>query len=254
MSNQLTYLYNDGTRYWYDTHATVTRTAEDRAQSMDDYKVLEEAGKRLRAQQWDKGALGSVHFLPESSAEIPDEQSARVVVLGPEYTHRNNRNESEAMQYISEIMNSRGNSPRHHRNMVVFIAPDEARNAEWADSKRKYLAWESIKADRETLNLDVQQSKQVEEALKRESETVDKRLQETYSWLIVPLQPDKSKPVTLSQERLSGGNPFLERAARKLKSNEWLIQKMSPDSLLMELEPVGWRDMQHLSIKKLWDG
>ncbi len=253
MSNQLTYLYNDGTRYWYDTRATVTRTAEDRAQSMDDYKVMDEAGKRLRAQPWDKRALGSVHFLPESSAEIPDEQSARVVVLSPEYTHRNNRNDSEAMQYINEIMHSRGNSPRHHRNMLVFIAPDEARNAEWADSKRKYLAWESIKADRETLNLDVQQSKQVEEALKRESETVDKRLQETYSWLIVPLQPVKCKPVTLSQERMSGDHPFLERAARKLKSNEWLIQKMSPDSLLMELEPLGWRDMQRLSIKKLWE-
>ena len=46
MSNQLTYLYNDGTRYWYDTRATVNRTAEDRAQSMDEYQVLDEVGKR----------------------------------------------------------------------------------------------------------------------------------------------------------------------------------------------------------------
>ena len=45
MSSQLTYLYSDGTRFWYDTRATVTRTAEDRAQSMDPYRVLEEAGK-----------------------------------------------------------------------------------------------------------------------------------------------------------------------------------------------------------------
>ena len=110
MSNQLTYLYNDGTRYWYDTRATVNRTAEDRAQGMDEYKVLDEAGKRLRDQKWDRRVLGSVHFLPEGSAEVPDEQSVRVVVLGPEHTHRTNNIDSEAMKFISEIMNNRGNS------------------------------------------------------------------------------------------------------------------------------------------------
>ena len=253
MSNQLTYLYNDGTRYWYDTRATVNRTAEDRAQGMDEYKVLDEAGKRLRDQKWDRRVLGSVHFLPEGSSEVPDEQSARVVVLGPEHTHRTNNIDSEAMKFITEIMNSRGNSPRHHRNMLVFIAPDETRNNEWEDSIRKYLAWKSIEREREELNLDAQQSRQVAEAIKRESETVDKRLQETYCWLIVPQQPDSSEKVTLEQERLSGSNAFLDRAARKLKNNEWLIDGLSPDNLLMELEPLGWRDMPHLSIKKLWE-
>ena len=254
MSNQLTYLYNDGTRYWYDTRATVNRTAEDRAQSMDEYKVQAEAGRRLRDQKWDKHFLGGVHFLPESSAEVPDEQSARVVVLGPEFTHKNHNDSSEAMQEINNIMSSRGNSPRHHRNMVVFIAPDEIRNAEWEDSIRKYLAWESIKGDIANLNLDQQQIKQVDEALRREGETVDKRLQETYSWLIVPQQPDSSQVVTLSQERLSGDPPFLERAARKLKNNEWLIHGLSPDNLLMELEPLNiWKDEPHLSVKKLWE-
>ena len=43
LSSQLTYLYHDGRHYWYDTRATVNRTAEDRAQSMDAYKIQEEA-------------------------------------------------------------------------------------------------------------------------------------------------------------------------------------------------------------------
>ena len=254
MTKLLTYLYNDGTRYWYDTRATVNRTAEDRAQSMDRYKVLQEAGMRLRAQPWDRRALGSVHFSPESSAEIPDEQSARVIVLSPETTHRNNRSDSAAMTFITEIMNSRGNSPRHHRNMLVFIAPDESRYAELESSIRRYLAWDSIKEDEDTLNLDRQQSKQVEEALKREGETVDKQLQETYSWLIVPLQPDRHEPVSLTQERMSGDNPFLERAASKLKSNEWLIHGLSPDYLFDELEPLDiWKAEPHLKVKTLWE-
>ena len=256
MSNQLTYLYNDGTRYWYDTRATVNRTAEDRAQSMDEYKVLDEVGKRLHAQNLKSytKVLGSVHIMPEGSAEVPDEQSARVVVLGPEHTHRTNNTDSAAMIEARDIMENRGNSPRHHRNMLVFIAPDETRNSEWDEIIRKYLAWKSIESDREVLNLDAQQSRQVAEAIKRESETVDKRLQETYCWLIVPQQPDRNQKVTLEQERLQGSAPFLERAARKLKSNEWLIHGLSPDNLLMELEPLDiWKDEPHLSIKTLWD-
>ncbi len=253
MSNQLTYLYNDGRHFWYETRATVNRTAEDRAEGMDEYEILKEVDSRLNAQPWDRRALGSVHIMPEGSAEIPDEQSVRVVVLGPEHTHKSNDRNSAAMQEIESIMNSRGNSPRHHRNMLVFVAPDDVRNLEWADSIRKYLAWKSIERDAAVLNLDHQQSTQVEEAIKRESETVDERLQETYSWLIVPLQPDRTAPVALSQERLAGKNPFLERVARKLKNSGWLIQSWSPDNLLMELEPLGWQTMNHLSIKTLWE-
>lgn len=41
------------------------------------------------------------------------------MTLGHETAHRNNREDSEAMQFIEEILYNRGNSPRHHRNMLV---------------------------------------------------------------------------------------------------------------------------------------
>ncbi len=253
MVGLLNYLYHDGARYWYATRPTVNRVAQDRAQDMDDYKILEAAGKRLRAQKWDKSAFASVHFLPESSAEIPDEQSARLVVLAPEHSHKRNDETSAAMTEARDILENRGNSPRHHRNMLIFIAPDATRNSEWQDSIRMYLAWDSIKRDIAQLNLDVQQIKQVEQNLKRESEAVDTRLQETYRWLLVPDQPDRMGAVTLSPTRLPGSDDFLQSAARKLKSQEWLIYKLSPDNLLEELKPLNiWADAPHLSLKKLW--
>ena len=125
-------------------------------------------------------------------------------------------------------MANRGNSPRHHRNTLVFIAPDETRNGNGRPASADILAWQSIEADKEALNLDVQQSKQVEEAVKRESETVDKQLQETYSWLIAPEQPSPNAQVGFACERIRVSQNFLDGAARKLKSNEWLIHNMSP--------------------------
>ena len=271
MADQLSFLYRNETRYWYDTRPTLNRTAADLAQNMEDYRVLEEAAERLRKQPWDKQSLGAVHFLPATSAEVPDEQRTRLVVLDPERRHKSNNANSEAMNYIKNIMNSRGNSPRHHRNMLVFIAPDDTRYAELQGSIRKYLAWESIKRQTADLNLDVAQIRQVDENIGKESETVNSQLQATYCWLIVPKLPKMPKlqelqeeqeqqnqkksagEIVYEQERLLGSTPFLERAARKLKSNEWLIHDFAPETLLMELDPLGWRDMQHLNIKKLWE-
>ena len=267
LSDQLTYLYRNETRYWYDTRPTLNRTAEEYAKNMDAYLVLEEAGDRLRAQSWDEKELGGVHFLPESSAEVPDEQRFRVVVLGPKYTHKSGNDESEAMQFIKtgklhengerdneSLLFTRGNSQRHHKNMLVFIAPDDTRCGEWQQSIRKYLAWKTIKRKTAELNLDVAQIKQVEENLEKAAEAVDSQLQAAYSWIIVPKQPNPREDIVYDQERLQGSTPFLERAARKLKSNEWLIPNMSPDYLIRELEPLDiWKDTPHLSVKKLWE-
>ena len=49
LSNQLTYLYTDGSRYWYDTRPTVNRIALDRAPRVPVDEVYAETVKRLRA-------------------------------------------------------------------------------------------------------------------------------------------------------------------------------------------------------------
>lgn len=267
MADQLSYLYKNETRYWYDTRPTLNRTAADLAQHMEEYLVLEEAGKRLRDQKWGKQALGSVHFLPENSAEVPDEQRFRVVVLGPVYTHESGADESEAMQFIKtgkphengdrdneSLLFTRGNAQRHHKNMLVFVVPDEKRCGEWRKSIRKYLAWKSIERKITELNLDVAQIRQVKENLEKATEVVDIQLQAAYSWIIAPKQPDPREAIAYDQERLQGSAPFLERVARKLISNEWLIPKVSPDHLMRELAPLDfWNDAPHLSVKKLWE-
>ena len=48
MGGQLTYLYTDGSRHWYDTRPTVNKLARDRAQSLIDPEIEAELVKRLR--------------------------------------------------------------------------------------------------------------------------------------------------------------------------------------------------------------
>lgn len=253
MSNQLTYLYSDGSRYWYDTRPTVNRIAQDRAQNIHADLVYQEAIDRLRAVRYRREDFAAAHIAPQSSGDVADEWRARVVVLAPEYGHKKNGSLSRAQEVAKEILENRGNAPRLYRNMLVFIAPDATNTEAWEQSLREYLAWKSIDDEAEPLNLDAQQRKQVASALKRAEETLLARLQETYSWLIVPAQPVPTGPIEYQAHRISGQDSFYDRAARKLRQSELLIQRWSPDNLRMELDRYLWRDQPHLGLKQLWE-
>ncbi|MFQ3648209.1 MAG: DUF499 domain-containing protein [Anaerolinea sp.] len=254
MSNQLTYLYTDGSRYWYDTRPTVNRIAQDRAQNISADLVHKEAIDRLRAVRYRREDFAAAHIAPQSSGDVVDEWRTRVVVLAPEHGHkRNGGSLSRAQEEAKNILENRGNAPRLYRNMLVFIAPDVANAQAWEQSLREYLAWKSINNDAEQLNLDAQQRKQVAAALKRTEETLLARLQETYCWLIVPTQPEPTQPIQYEAHRISGQDSFYDRAARKLSQHELLIYRWSPDNLRAELDRYLWRDQPHLGLKQLWE-
>ena len=253
MSNQLTYLYTDGSRYWYDTRPTVNRIAQDRAQNIHPDRVYQEAIDRLKREKPRREDFAAAHIAPQSSGDVAEEWRARVVVLGPECSHKKGNGTSEAQRVAQDILENRGNSPRLYRNMLVFIAPDATNAEAWDLSLREYLAWKSIDDEAEPLNLDAQQRKQVATALKRTEETLLARLQETYSWLIVPAQPEPTGPIEYQAHRIAGQDSFYDRAARKLRQSELLIHRWSPDNLRMELDNFLWRDQPHVGLKQLWE-
>ena len=252
MSNQLTYLYSDSSRYWYDTRPTVNRMAQDRAQNIHADEVYKEAIARLRVGKPRREDFAATHVAPQTSGDVADEARARVVVLAPEFAHKRGNGISAAQRVAQEILENRGSAPRLYRNMLVFIAADLENAEAWEKALREYLAWKSIKDEAEPLNLDAQQRKQVETNLKRTEETLLSRLQETYSWLIVPAQPDPTGAIEYEAHRISGQDSFYDRATRKLRQSEMLIPRWSPYNLRKELDFL-WRDQDHLGLKQLWE-
>ena len=88
---------------------------------------------------------------------------------------------------------------------------------------RRYLAWESILAEREALNLDPHQVRQAETQLKSADGAVTARLPETYQWLLVPVQATPQAAVAWQAFRLSGTDALAVRASKKLRNDELLI-------------------------------
>jgi hypothetical protein len=253
MSNQLTYLYTDGSRYWYDTRPTVNRLARDRAQHFSADDVNRELITRLKKVGKTRD-FAAAHVAPLDTSDVIDDAQARVVLLHPDASHKRTNGDSPAIQMCERLLETRGNAPRLYRNMLVFIAPDQAGAESLREATREYLAWDSIRNDEEQLNLDRQQGRQVRTQLDRANETVDVRLMEAYNWLIVPWQSEPLGDIEMESFRISGSESFYDRAARKLLKDGLLIPAWSPDNLRIEMERVNlWGDNPHISLKQLWE-
>jgi len=249
-----TYLYQDGPRFWYATQPTVTKLAEDRAELLkrDPDKVMHELEKRLRNDLGHRGDFSRIHTLPQSGQDVPDDPDARLVVLS--INHPYSREPGSAAEAAAKaILESRGNSPRRYRNTLVFLAADKTRLPDLEEAVRKYLAWESILADKgeKGLNLDPQQVKQAEAQRDAANSVITARLPETYQWLLVPVQATPQSAVEWQALRLSGQDALAVRASKKLKNDELLITTFAATRLRMELDRIPlWRG-NHVAIKQL---
>ncbi|MFQ5401743.1 MAG: DUF499 domain-containing protein [Anaerolineae bacterium] len=254
MGSQLTYLYTDGSRYWYDTRPTVNRLARDRAQGIPVEEVRAEIVMRLKKAPKNR-EFAAFHVAPPDSGDVADEARARVVVLPPEATYKRRNGHTEAIQTAQSILENRGSAQRLYKNMLIFVAPDKGGMEALETAVREFMAWRSIRDEEEPLNLDAQQRRQVKNSLEKANETVDLRLREAYSWLLTPVQPEPLGKIEFQANRISGDDNFYDRAARKLKQDGLLIKEWSPDILRMELDRYIWGEGKgwEVGLKQLWE-
>ena len=92
----------------------------------------------------------------------PDTDEARLVVLDPTSPHDSKTEQSEALKMAQQTLLERAGGARQHRNMLVFLAADITRLGELRQAVRNHLAWQSIRDDAESLNLDPPNARQAE--------------------------------------------------------------------------------------------
>jgi len=252
MAAAATYLYQDGSHYWYSTQPTVTKLAEDRAEQLrrEPDKVTHELEQRLRKDLARMGDFPRVHPMPQSGADVPDDLDARLVVLGVGHPYSKEAN-SPAERAAKAMLETRGNTPRLYRNTLVFLAADRTRLQDLDEAARKYLAWVSILAEQKNLNLTPYQVTQAETQRTAADSAVTARLPETYQWLLVPVQSTAQAPITWEALRLTGTDALAVRASKKLRSDELYLTNFAPTRLRMELDRVPlWRG-DHVAVRQI---
>lgn len=256
LEDQATFLYSDGSRYWLSTQPSVNRLAKDRAAQFRVDILHEEIVRRIRVQAKDRDARGEfagVHPCPPSSADVPDERDARLVILDPEHPHVPKGKDTKALVFAAETLERRGASPRIYRNALVFLAPNQQGLQDVESAVREWLAWRSIFDERVALNLDAHASRQAESKRDTADETVDLRIPEAYQLMLYPEQADPTAAITWAEVKVAGNEPLAVKASKKLISPHGALvaKTWGAEVLRGELDKIPlWRG-DHVSIHQL---
>ncbi len=252
VSDQGRYVHQDANRYWLSTRPNLNRTADDRAAEnlRERETLLMDVVKRLQDDR-SRGQFSAVHVCPASTAEVPDEPAARLVILRPEDSHARGRTDSLAIAAAQGFLAKRGNGPRINQNAIAFLAADKKELESLLEAAAWHRAWNSILKDKQSLNLDEFQKSQAESKVKEFDQAVELRLAATWIWALVPQQPKATEPVTWEAVKCGGDEALPMRVSKKLASEEMLIGSLAAVRLRMALDDHLWQDRIHVSVAEL---
>jgi len=254
LTDKATYFYAGGGRYWYDTLPNITRTAKDQADRLHKEDVWAEIIRRLGDQARARGDFAGVLICPEQTSDIPDSPEARLVVIHPKASHKRGKPDSAAMTFAHAAVDHRGASRRTHRNAVVFLAADEARLGELDAAVRDYLGWSHVLESAADLNLQQSQAAQASQRKAQADQTAASRLLQTFTWALVPAQPDPRQDVLIDEIKAEGKSASLaERVSQRLGNDDALRTRQAASVIRMAINqvPAIWAD-GHVSLGALW--
>src|SRR3954447_519076 len=253
LGHRATYFYSGSGKYWYDVHPNITRTAKDQAERLHKEDVWAEIVRRLQDQGRKRGDFAGVHVCPESNADIPDIDEARLVILHPKVAHKRGA-ESAAKEFAHKATEHRGSSNRTHRNALVYLAADEARLEELNSATRDYLGWTHVLTDEADLDLTQNQKNQASQRKAQADQTVTARLLQSFTWALVPAQPDPGAPFLIKETKVEGQSDSLaDRVSRRLGNDGDLSTRQAAATVRLAIGKVPqiWKD-GHVSLGTLW--
>lgn len=253
LGDRATYFYAGAGKYWYDLQANITRTAKDQAERLHIEDVRAEIVKRLQGQARTRGDFAGVHVCPESNSDIPDLDETRLVLLHPKVAHKRGE-DSEAKTFARQATEHRGTSHRTHRNAVVFLAADAARLGELEAATRDFLGWSHVLTHEADLDLTQTQRNQAVSRRSQADETVQSRLLQTFTWALVPSQPDPGAPFVIRETKVEGqAESLAERVSRRLGNDGDLSTRQAAATIRLALRNVDriW-ERGHVSLGTLW--
>jgi hypothetical protein len=255
LADRATYFYSAGGRYWYDLQANISRRAKDQAERLHPEDVWAQIVERLKDQSRTRAAFAGVHVCPDNTADIPDTDEARLIILHPKAPYQRKDLGCAAMTFAHRATEHRGTANRSYRNMVVFLAPDIDRMAELDHAVRDYLGWAHVLEKQDELDLTQNQKNQASDKRKQADQTVTSRLLGAYQWALIPEQPEPGGPFVINATKVEGqATALAERIAERLGKDGALTTQQAPAAIRYALDhkvPSMWT-AGHVSVGDLW--
>lgn len=223
------YMYSsriDGRRYWFESRANINILLSQAKNQVTTAAIDKEITDRLNAQA---SANIEMKILVNPSADVPEQKSLTMIILGPEY-QANNTLRLNTKARIEQIATQRGSSPRVYRNTILFLVVTEQGYNILADKLRNYLACKKILDEYRTLDKD---QKDDVIARRRAADTeANQAIINAYTQVVKFTAQNGCEIFPHFQISATNFNDYLRfNVLQALKEEEWIIRRIGLGTL-----------------------
>ena len=250
LRTNLYYLYSSSSRFWFDVEPMLRRTVDEKREKYSDDEIFAEIEARLKTWRGHRD-FKAVYPCPKTSADVPDEPTARLVILSP-------KNSFDATTAARDILDNRGPAKRENKNMLLFLAADAEKLGDLKDVVREFKAWSDVKAEARSLNLSAAQVEEADKNIKSTAKTFAIKISQTYSRLIYPASnKDAEINLPLCDVKIDEctNEENISFASAKCKYDELILPALGGEGLrrILDEREFIWRDKDSVNVNQLWE-
>ena len=262
MVDALHFLYHQDGRYYFHVEENLNKAAADRARVIEQRVLNDHVTRDLLPAA--AGRRRDVVIAPQGSADVPESDEVRLVVLPPD-KHLPSRSAEEgsalAEPWAREALLNRGDAGRVARNTLLFLAAKSDEIRALRDAVRKRLAWFSIVNGGEhgyKIEMAGERAAQAAASLRAADADMNAALVNAYRWALAPTQPDPLKAeygFHHVQAPRSAGGDVVQAAFDACVQEEQLADKIAPSQLANTLDQWVWSKdaAERVTVDALWD-
>lgn len=250
----LYYLYSKGNRFWFGVNPTLRKLVDDKLEKFSDDDIDYEIEQRLRT--WRTPSWSSVHFCPKTSADVVDEQNARLVILAPKYAFDERQPDNPALVFAETILNTRGTVPRKYKNTLLFLAADSDKLSVLKKTVREFKAWDEVIGEADQLNLDRVQLVDAKNNRESSKKIFAMKISQAYCQLFAPYNFGEADMTVLKwffAEIDCTTEDNISATTEKFSSSEMLLKSLGNEKLKNLLDKFIWRERDAVKLNQLWE-
>jgi len=254
MTKRLWYMYHDSGLYRFESRPNLNRILVDREEMVrsEPDKVRDFAKQTLNDMIGD--ATFRVYRYPEEDRDVADEPRLGLVVLDLDQGATEEGPTTDTEKFVTQVLKQHGKGFRKHANMLIFLAPDQARSSEVTDAARRLLALRNIEEDKSTKRqLTDEQLKDLAGRLKEADARLPAALATVYRLVLVPAKNKTLRCSDLGITGYSGKTTLSNRVAEKLIDEQQILDKLDPGILIGDRFGLWPEDQEVINVKTLAD-
>jgi len=243
LEDELWFLHFEKNFYYFSNVVGLNRVVIDKEEAIKDENIEEEVRKRIEKIA---GTDFDVYIWPKTNSDIPDNKKLKLIVLSPQFTMKDPATE----KFIQNTINKYSTGFRTYKNTLMFLITDPNEYEGFKRITRRFLALDSIKADKETMKRLIEEDRErVEQKLKDADSSLSIKLLSAYRYL-AKASKDGFQTLDLGIPTIGEKLSFTRRTKEYLRDQEVILGKISPKVLL---EKTFSKEDERKNVTEIWE-